>query len=130
MRCSHCGKCCEKTEMELSNKDIEKLERMGYRREEFTVMNNGVTQLRNVGGWCYFYSPVEKRCRVYGERPLGCRLYPVVYVVNEGMMVDELCPMEQMISKQELRRKGKILENLLKKIDNERQQNRISRIRI
>ncbi len=116
--------------MELSNKDIEKLERMGYRREEFTVMNNGVTQLRNVGGWCYFYSPVEKRCRVYGERPLGCRLYPVVYVVNEGMMVDELCPMEQMISKQELRRKGKILENLLKKIDNERQQNRISRIRI
>ena len=32
MRCSNCGKCCEKTEMELSNKDIKRLEEAGYRR--------------------------------------------------------------------------------------------------
>jgi len=106
--------------MELSSKDIERLERMGYRREEFAVIDNCVTRLRNVGGWCYFYSPVEKRCRVYEERPLGCHLYPVVYLVNEGAMVDELCPMGQTISEQELRTKGKILEKLLKKMNNER----------
>lgn len=129
MRCSHCGKCCDRTEMELSIKDIERLERMGYRREFFSVIDNGVTRLRNVGGWCYFYSPVEKRCRVYEERPSGCRLYPVVYLVNEGAIIDELCPMGQTISQQELRKKGKTLENLLKKINNKRRQNRISRIR-
>jgi len=111
--------------MELSSEDIKRLERMDHRREEFAVIDNGVTRLRNVGGWCYFYSPVEKRCRVYGERPLGCRLYPVVYLVNEGAMIDELCPMGQTISEQELRTKGKILEKLLEKIDNERRQNRI-----
>jgi len=67
-----------------------------------------------------FSSPAEKRCRVYGERPLGCHLYPVVYLVNVGAMVDELCPMGQTIPEQELRTKGKILDKLLKKMDNER----------
>jgi len=120
MRCSHCGRCCEKTEMELSSEDIERLEKMGYRREEFAVIDNGVARLRNVGGWCYFYSSPEKRCRVYGERPLGCHIYPVVYLVNEGAMVDELCPMGQTISEQELRTKRKMLDKLLKKMDDER----------
>jgi len=43
-----------------------------------------------------------------------------VYLVNEGAMVDELCPMGQTISEQELRTKGKILDKLLKKMDNEK----------
>jgi Fe-S-cluster containining protein len=73
-----------------------------------------------VGGFCYFYSLAEKKCRAYGKRPLGCYLYPVVYLVNEGAEVDELCPMGQTISEKELRMKGKILGELLKKIDNER----------
>ena len=114
MRCSNCGKCCEKTEMELSSRDIKRLEETGYRREEFAVAD-GVTRLRNVDGCCYFYSPADKKCRVYGKRPLGCYLYPVVHMVNEGPTVDELCPMGQTISEQELRTKGKILDNPLEK---------------
>jgi hypothetical protein len=35
-------------------------------------------------------------------------------------VVDELCPMEQTISEQELRTKGKILDKLLKKMNDER----------
>ena len=50
---------------------------------------------------------------------MGCRLYPVVYPANEGPIVDELCPMGHTISEQELRTKGKILNQLLKTIDNE-----------
>jgi len=118
--CSNCGKCCEKTEMELSSKDIKRLEETGYRREEFAVIDYGVTRLRNIAGWCYFYSTAEKRCRIYGKRPLGCYLYPVVYLINDGAIVDELCPMGQTILQQELRTKGKILAKLLKKMDNER----------
>ncbi len=120
MRCSNCGRCCEKTEMELSSKDIARLEETGYRREEFAVTCNGATQLRNVNGWCFFYSLADKKCRVYAKRPLGCYLYPVVYLVSEGAIIDELCPMGKTISEQELRTKEIILEKLLKKIDNER----------
>jgi len=120
VRCSNCGKCCEKTKMELSSGDIKRLMGAGYRLEDFAVMDDGVAQLRNVDGWCYFYSPAYKKCRIYGKRPLGCYLYPVVYLVNEGAVVDELCPMGHTISEKELRSKAKILDKLLKKIDNER----------
>jgi len=47
-------------------------------------------------------------------------LYPVVYLVNKGAMVSELCPMGQTISEQELRTKAKILDKLSKKMDSER----------
>jgi len=119
VRCSNCGICCEETMMELSSEDIERLEEKGYRLEEFAVIDDGVTRLRNVDGYCYFYSRADKKCQIYKDRPLGCYLYPVVYLANEGAMVDELCPMGQTISEQELRTKGKILDKLLKKIDNE-----------
>jgi hypothetical protein len=41
-------------------------------------------------------------------------------MAGEGAIIDELCPMGKTISEQELRTKGKILDNLLKKMDNER----------
>jgi len=120
MRCSNCGKCCENTEMELSSRDVKRLEEAGCRFEDFAVVDGCVVRLRNVDGYCYFYDTAEKRCRVYRKRPLGCCLYPVVYLVNEGVTVDELCPMGQTVSGQELRRKGKILGKLLKELDDER----------
>jgi Fe-S-cluster containining protein len=119
LRCSNCGICCEETMMELSREDIERLEEMGYCLEEFAVTDDGVTRLRNVNGYCIFYSRADKKCQIYEKRPTGCYLYPVVYLANEGAIVDELCPMGQTISEQELRTKGKILEKLLKKIHNE-----------
>jgi len=105
--------------MELSSNDIRKLVEAGYRPDEFAVMDGCVTRLRNVDGWCYFYSHADKKCRVYTNRPLGCFLYPVVYLVNEGVIIDELCPMGQTISEKELRMKGKILAKLLKEIDSQ-----------
>jgi len=101
--------------MELSSKDVERLEEAGYRREEFAVIDDGVIRLRNVDGWCYFYSLADKKCRVYKKRPLGCHLYPVVYLVNKGAVVDELCPMGQTILEQELRTKRKNPSNTLEK---------------
>jgi Fe-S-cluster containining protein len=106
--------------MELSSNDIKRLQRAGYHQEEFTSVDDCGIRLRNVDGWCYFYSLAEKKCRIYRKRPLGCYLYPVVYLVDEGPLVDELCLMRQTISKQELKTKGKALIKLLKGIDNER----------
>ena len=106
--------------MELSSDDVRRLEGAGYRRDQFSVLANHVIRLMNIGGWCYFYSLTERNCRVYKDRPLGCRTYPVVYLADEGAMVDELCPMGHTISERGLRTKGKILAKLLKKIDSER----------
>ncbi len=105
--------------MELSSEDIKRLEETGYRPDEFAVVGDCVIRLRNVDKWCYFYSIAEKKCQVYEKRPLGCYLYPVVYSVGEGAIVDELCPMGETVSERELKTKGKTLNKLLKKIDYE-----------
>jgi Fe-S-cluster containining protein len=120
VRCSNCGICCQETMMELSSEDIERLEKKGYCLEEFAVIDEEGARLRNVDGYCYFYSRADKKCQIYENRPLGCYIYPVVYMENKGATVDKLCPMGQTITEQELRTKGKILNKLLKTIDNER----------
>ncbi len=119
MLCSNCGLCCEETVMELSSEDIARIEKMGYRLEEFAVTDDVVTRLRNVEGYCIFYSRADNKCQIYKKRPMGCRLYPVVYLANEGVIIDDLCPMGHTISEKELRTKEIILYKLLKKIDNE-----------
>ena len=120
MRCSNCGLCCEETEMELSSDDVKRLEEAGYRRGEFAVLDNDVVRLRNVAGRCYFYNHAEKNCRVYENRPMGCSLYPVVYLTDQGATVDELCPKWHTISEKELRVKGRLLASLLRRMDKER----------
>ena len=105
--------------MELSSDDIERLEENDYCLEEFAVIDDCVIRLRNINGYCYFYNHADKKCQIYENKPMGCYLYPVVYLANEGAIVDELCPMGQTISKQELRRKEEILDKLLKNIENE-----------
>ena len=35
MNCSNCGVCCTETEMLLSKKDIERLEKQGYTKDYF-----------------------------------------------------------------------------------------------
>jgi Fe-S-cluster containining protein len=125
MECSRCGVCCEKTEMMLSNADVKRLEGMGYERQKFAGQDrHGFIRLRNRRGFCVFYDVERCRCRIYKHRPLGCRVYPVMYSKQEGMIVDDLCPMISTVSKIELRRKGKKLMNLLRRIDAEATCNR------
>jgi len=111
--------------MELSSEDIRRLEKMGYCRRDFSILDDGVARLKNIEGLCYFYNPDEKKCEVYEGRPLGCYLYPIVYLVGRGVIIDELCPMGQTIYGLELKRKGKILRKLLELIDDERTRNSI-----
>jgi len=120
MRCSHCGVCCEKTEMLLSDADIERLERARYNRQKFMRYDkHGFARLRNRHGFCVFYDSVKRRCRIYRQRPWGCRIYPVIYSEQEGIVVDDLCPMKNTVSEMELKRKGKKVMELLQRMDNE-----------
>jgi hypothetical protein len=106
--------------MLLSKKDIERLERVGFSREDFTVAcGDGLARLRNVREWCYFHNSAEEKCQVYEDRPLGCLLYPVVYSIDEGIIADGLCQMRHTVSKHELKMKGKILLKHLEEITSE-----------
>lgn len=120
MRCSHCGKCCQDTRMELCGADIERLERRGYRAEDFSqVGEDRIPRLRNRDGHCFFFDPVAKRCREYAARPLGCSIYPVNLTEDGEVVLDDLCPEGQSLSEEEREEKGRRLKRLLDTIDAE-----------
>ena len=106
--------------MMISNADVERLERVGYNKQEFVRYDkHGFARLRNYRGSCVFYDVEKCRCKTYEHRPLGCRIYPVIYGEQGGIVVDDLCPMKNTVSEKELKRKGKKVIELLQKIDNE-----------
>ena len=106
--------------MLLSRADIRRLERAGYDREKFVRFNRqGFAQLRNSRGHCVFYQTEKHRCRVYRHRPLGCLIYPVIYSEEEGVIVDDLCPLAKTVSWKEVMSKAEKLRSLLQRIDSE-----------
>ncbi len=111
-----CGKCCYDTEMPLTEEDIERIEKLGFKREEFVVEVDGIPRLRNVEGKCFFLDE-SNRCRIYENRPIGCRIYPVVLDLESGRaMVDDICPKKDSISERDLREAEVILKELVRKI--------------
>jgi Fe-S-cluster containining protein len=120
MRCSRCGKCCEETEMLLSQADMNRLEKAGHDTKGFARRDKqGYVRLRNQRGYCIFYDPRRNRCIVYRHRPSGCRVYPVIQSEEEGTVADDVCPMRHTVTPSELERKGRRVAQLLKRIDRE-----------
>ena len=120
MRCTHCGICCKQTQMPLSEKDIQLLEKTGYTRKQFVHVNKkSYAQLRNKKGYCIFYDVEKNACRVYIQRPTGCRLYPVIYSEEEGIVTDNICPTKDTVTRTEIKNKKNTLMKLLREIDNE-----------
>ncbi len=106
--------------MPLSKADVKQLEKAGFDRQEFVRHDRqGYVKLRNRNGRCVLYDVVKRRCRVYRSRPLGCRVYPVIYSVEEGIIVDSICPVQDTVSLLELERKGRTVVRLLRRIDRE-----------
>jgi len=106
--------------MLLSNADIERLERVEHNKQKFVRYDrHGFARLRNHKGFCVFYDAAKRHCKIYRHRPLGCWIYPVICKEQEGIAVDDLCPMKNTVSEIELRRKGKKVIELLQRIDEE-----------
>ena len=80
-----CIECCLDTEMPLSRVDMQKIEQLGYRLEEFAVKKGEEWHLRNRCGRCVFLS--DEGCTIYAHRPEGCRIYPLVYDDATGKAV-------------------------------------------
>ncbi len=77
----------------------------------------GYALLRNRQGHCVFFNSQERRCDVYSFRPSGCRVYPVVFDEDRGVVVDFICHAQGSISEAEKARRGKCVIKLLRKID-------------
>jgi uncharacterized protein len=111
--------------MMLSTEDISRLERRGFGRDSFVRFDTeGYALLRNRQGHCVFYNVQEGRCDVYGSRPSGCRVYPVISDEEKGIIVDSICRAQATISEQEKAKRGKRVVRLLEKIDGEAQSRR------
>ena len=94
-----CGQCCMATEMVLTVEDVERIRSLGYGLEEFAEVRRGFLRLRNMDGRCVFLDPETRGCRIYGHRPLGCRLYPLIYDVEEDTVaLDGFCPRVEEVS--------------------------------
>jgi Fe-S-cluster containining protein len=102
-KCLKCGACCVGTEMELLAEDIRRVAAAGYAPEDFAVERDGIYRLRNVDGHCVFYDPSSRSCRIYSIRPVGCRLYPLVYD-GETVTVDRSCPAWRTVPRREVER--------------------------
>jgi hypothetical protein len=54
-------------------------------------------------------------------------LYPVIYSMEDGIILDELCPMANTVSKKEIEAKGKKVLKLLEVMDREAKNRTIPR---
>jgi len=89
----YCGMCCYNTQMVLTIQDILEIVKHGYPREYFIDYKDGIPRLKNVNGHCVFLDSETNMCKIYEYRPLGCRLYPLIYDVDRRMItVDRYCP--------------------------------------
>ena len=101
--------------MLLCEEDIKKIENLGYSRDEFTYIDDdGFVRLKNINGHCIFLDPHSNLCLIYPNRPIGCRLYPVVYNLDKNKcIVDKLCPMWHTVSKREKLQSCRALKKLI-----------------
>jgi Fe-S-cluster containining protein len=94
--CLDCGVCCLKTEMQLSQDDIERIENSSnnnLKREDFCELKEEYFQLKNIDEHCYFFDPTLKRCIIYPNRPKGCEFYPLIFNIDDNKCeLDADCP--------------------------------------
>jgi Fe-S-cluster containining protein len=104
--------------MLLSEQDITRLVKRGFSKKYFVHLDKqGYAVLKNTDGYCVFYDRTARRCKVYGGRPSGCRVYPVIVDEDEGVILDDICPQIGTISSEEKTVKGKRVTKLLERID-------------
>ena len=104
--------------MLLSAGDIDRLKRKGYGEDFFVLFDKeGYATLRNLQNHCVFYDVGNQRCTVYHSRPLGCRIYPVIYDEQKGIVIDEVCRAKGKMKEEQIARRGRKVLKLLEKID-------------
>ncbi|RLF04423.1 MAG: YkgJ family cysteine cluster protein [Thermoprotei archaeon] len=113
-----CGKCCYDTKMPLTKSDIERIKKIGFSEDYFVDRRGRIPRLKNIDGHCVFLDSQSNSCMIYPDRPEGCRLYPLVYdVENDKVVVDPLCPKSHIISQRVIRELSGALLNLIDRLN-------------
>jgi Fe-S-cluster containining protein len=75
--CRRCGHCCRLL-VGLSEKDIRRLERAGYKRQDFVSKRRKKYFIKQTNRYCPWMKVFNGRaeCTVYKHRPEICRSYP------------------------------------------------------
>lgn len=112
-----CVQCCIDTMMILSNDDIKKIKNLGFKEEYFLLKKEGWLMLKNIDGLCVFHD--GSKCTIYINRPIGCKLYPVIFNKDKKCAVlDNDCPYRNCFKiSNSLSKK---LINVIKKLEYER----------
>jgi uncharacterized protein len=88
---NNCIQCCLDTMMILCQDDVKRIKNLGFNQDFFVLQKDGWLMLKNHDGRCVFHN--GKRCTIYDNRPIGCRLYPVIFDKDENCAVlDNDCP--------------------------------------
>ena len=100
-KCVDCGNCCRETEMILSDRDVVRIKNNAPKNLRITNFvektTDGLFQLKNADGYCVFFDPTIKSCKIYTVRPQGCRFYPLIYDSDKKICVlDQECPRPEM----------------------------------
>jgi Fe-S-cluster containining protein len=90
------------------------LPRNGYKG--FYTKREGFYRLININGKCVFLGP-RNECVVYEDRPAGCRVYPLVYDEEKGIVLDEECPLASSVSYKDIVRGVDIVRLVLREIE-------------
>lgn len=121
--CNHDGSCdkvklcCIETEMILSKEDIKRIKELGYQEADFVEYKDGFYQLKNIDGHCVFYDPKSTLCKIYNERPQGCRFYPIIYDLDrKTCVVDKYCPSAETVSKRDIQELCPKLKEFIRQI--------------
>lgn len=105
--------------MPLTIEDIIRIKKMGYEVKYFAVFRNGLWRLRNIDGRCVFLSD-EGLCIIYPNRPLGCRLYPVIQINDHCAPDYKYCPYASYVSAEELVSVCPLVKKLNRKLEYQR----------
>jgi hypothetical protein len=95
--CADCGICCCETEMILSARDVARIKKNHPKKLQsidfYEKTTDGLFQLKNVEGYCFFLNPKTNSCEIYTLRPEGCRFYPLIYDPDKkACVLDHECP--------------------------------------
>ncbi len=102
--------------MELTHRDIDRIAKLGFPVEYFAEYSDGFYRLKNVDGHCVFLDVERGRCKIYRYRPLGCRIYPVIYDFRDGFKKDDFCPAINTIDDREFKSRVNALKWVLRQL--------------
>jgi len=105
-----CAKCCRNAVVPLLRGDYERLKARLGDVERYVEWVEGVPVLKRVNGACVFLEEATGRCRVYEDRPLACRLYPLVYSPGMWVHPDPRCPRAASVTPDVVARCGSLVE--------------------